>query len=184
MYVLKFITFLMAWFGTTYGLGDVHTSVASVARLVEAENLLIHSLQDYVDREEGRLQEIKKYIGSWDPVQTNYIHNPLNSYHFLRRLTQEFKSLQNNLHEDHTKAIRANLTSLRESVEVPVEADVNGAAFAIVRLQQFYPGEGKDMVQSDRQGRSINLKNSAASCLGLRRSAFNCMGLDLEEKLY
>lgn len=41
------------------GLGDVHTSAATVARLVEAEEEVIRALQDYIDKEENRLAAIR-----------------------------------------------------------------------------------------------------------------------------
>ena len=49
-----------AGLGYTHGLGDVHTSAASVARLVEAEQGVVAALQDYMTREDARLQVIRR----------------------------------------------------------------------------------------------------------------------------
>lgn len=47
--------------GHTHGeLGDVHTSAASVARLVEAEQGVVAALQDYLGLEEARLEAIRR----------------------------------------------------------------------------------------------------------------------------
>lgn len=46
--------------GHTHGLGDVHTSAASVARLVEAEESVVAALQDYVAQEDARLEVIRR----------------------------------------------------------------------------------------------------------------------------
>ncbi|MPC72598.1 hypothetical protein E2C01_066910 [Portunus trituberculatus] len=48
--------------GYTQGLGDVHTSAASVARLVEAEQAVVAALQDYVTKEDARLEVIRRYV--------------------------------------------------------------------------------------------------------------------------
>lgn len=46
--------------GNTHGeLGDVHTSAASVASLVETEQTVVAALQDYLVREEARLEAIR-----------------------------------------------------------------------------------------------------------------------------
>lgn len=51
---------MMAPSGNTHGeLGDVHTSAVSVARLVEAEETVVAALQDYLVREEARLEAIR-----------------------------------------------------------------------------------------------------------------------------
>ncbi|KAG7163500.1 Prolyl 4-hydroxylase subunit alpha-2-like 1 [Homarus americanus] len=138
--------------GRTWGLGDVHTSVATVAQLVEAEHHVISTLQEYLDKEEERLNTIRKYIGSWQGGQADYVHNPINSYHFLRRLTQEYTTVQDALYDTSLQAVRENITWLRESVDQPVEADVNGAAYALVRLQHIYDLNMNDLVEGDILG--------------------------------
>lgn len=50
--------------------------------------------------------------------------------------------------------LQHNLSSLRgEGVEVPREADLNGAAFALVRLQDTYNLTVEDLVHGDIWGR-------------------------------
>lgn len=48
--------------------------------------------------------------------------------------------------------MRANLTSLRNGVDVPEEADLNGAAWALVRLQDTYNLSVNDLVEGEILG--------------------------------
>lgn len=49
--------------------------------------------------------------------------------------------------------MRSNLTLLRQSTDVPVEADVNGAAYALVKLQDTYNLTLDDLVEGDILGK-------------------------------
>ena len=44
------------------GMGDVHTSAESVAKLVSAESSIIKTLKTYIEEEEERLGKIKKWV--------------------------------------------------------------------------------------------------------------------------
>ncbi|XP_042231301.1 prolyl 4-hydroxylase subunit alpha-2-like [Homarus americanus] len=170
--------------GRTWGLGDVHTSVATVAQLVEAEHHVISTLQEYLDKEEERLNTIRKYIGSWQGGQADYVHNPINSYHFLRRLTQEYTTVQDALYDTSLQAVRENITWLRESVDQPVEADVNGAAYALVRLQHIYDLNMNDLVEGDILGTKAIQELSADDCLRLGQQSFNNLEFELSKQWY
>lgn len=57
---LVMVALLVTKGGLVLGLGDVHTSAVTVAQLVETEHLVIDVLQDYISKEEIRLQAIKR----------------------------------------------------------------------------------------------------------------------------
>ncbi|XP_037790270.1 prolyl 4-hydroxylase subunit alpha-2-like [Penaeus monodon] len=167
------------------GLGDVHTSAATVARLVEAEEEVIRALQDYIDKEENRLAAIRGYINDWHRgSEADYVHNPINSYHFLRRVTQEFPALRNALRDTATRALRANLTSLRNGVDVPEEADLNGAAWALVRLQDTYNLSVNDLVEGEILGTKAVKELSVDDCFRLGQQSFNNLEFKLSKEWY
>nr|XP_045593803.1 prolyl 4-hydroxylase subunit alpha-2-like [Procambarus clarkii] len=169
---------------TTWSLGDVHTSAVTVAQLVEAENSVIHVLQDYVDKEEARLRVIRQYIGSWRGGQENYLQHPINSYHLLRRLTHEFDAVQAALNDSSAEAVRANLGGLRGRVELPSEVDVNGAAYALVRLQYTYNLSLDDLVEGDILGNKAIQMLSADDCLRISQQSFNNLEFELSDQWY
>lgn len=168
----------------TIGLGDVHTSAATVAQLVEAEEAVILTLQDYIRKEETRLQTIKQYIGSWGGGQTDYVHNPINSFHLLRRLTNEYDPVRSALFDTSSAAVRANITLLRDGVEAPEQADVNGAAFALVRLQDTYNLTVDDIVEGDIKGTKAIRELSAEDCFLMGQQSFNNLEFDLSSRWY
>ncbi|XP_066962228.1 prolyl 4-hydroxylase subunit alpha-1-like [Macrobrachium rosenbergii] len=165
-------------------LGDVHTSAATVAQLVENEAAVILTLKDYIRKEEERLQTIKQYVESWGGEDADYVSNPINSYHFLRRLTHDYSPVKNALHDTTTKAVRANITLLRESVDVPVEADVNGAAYALVRLQDTYGLALDDIVEGDIKGTKAIQELTADDCFRLGHQSFKNLEFDLSSQWY
>ncbi|XP_050712777.1 prolyl 4-hydroxylase subunit alpha-2-like isoform X2 [Eriocheir sinensis] len=176
---------VLAASGDTHGeLGDVHTSAASVARLVEAEQTVVAALQDYLAREEARLEAIRGYIAGWRGGAADYVHNPLNSYFFLWRLTKEFPAVLDALDPTPTEELRHNLSSLRGGVEVPREADLNGVAFALVRLQDTYNLTVDDLVQGDIWGRKAVHVLSADDCFRLGQQSFNNLEFGLSEQWY
>ncbi|KAK7078193.1 hypothetical protein SK128_014422, partial [Halocaridina rubra] len=125
-----------------------------------------------------------RYIGSWGGEKTAYVHNPINSYHFLRRLAHDFSSVQDALIDTFTKAVRENITFLRDGVGTPVEADVNGAAYALVRLQDTYDLAVDDLVEGDINGDKAVQELSAEDCLRLGEQSFHNLEFDLSNKWY
>ncbi|KAK4317544.1 hypothetical protein Pmani_011388 [Petrolisthes manimaculis] len=168
----------------TVGLGDVHTSAVTVAQLVQTEHVVIDILQDYITKEENRLEAIKRYVESWEEGEADYVNNPINSYLFLRRLTQEYHTVLDALHHTTTLDVRSNLTLLRESTDVPVEADVNGAAYALVKLQDTYNLTLDDLVEGDIMGRKAVHVLSASDCFRLAQQSFNNLEFELSEMWY
>ncbi|XP_045111917.1 prolyl 4-hydroxylase subunit alpha-2-like [Portunus trituberculatus] len=170
--------------GYTQGLGDVHTSAASVARLVEAEQAVVAALQDYVTKEDARLEVIRRYVESWRGSAADYVHNPINSYFFMRRLTQDFLPVQDALHPPSTADLHENMSSLRGNLNLPEETDLNGVAFALVRLQDTYNLTVDDLVEGDIRGRKAVQVLSADDCFRLGQQSFNNLEFDLSEQWY
>lgn len=169
---------------TAWALGEVHTSAVTVAQLVEAENSVTHALQEYVKKEETRLGTIKQYIRSWQGGLVDYVHNPINSFHLLRRVTKEYHAVQESLHDTFAEAVLANLRVLRESVQLPVEADLNGAAYALVRLQHIYNLSIDDLIDGHIRNKKAIQMLSADDCLRMAQQSFNNLEFELSEKWY
>lgn len=47
--------------GTAWGIGEVHTSVAAVGRLAEAEERVVALLTEYLNSEEQRMETVRRY---------------------------------------------------------------------------------------------------------------------------
>ncbi|ROT65686.1 Prolyl 4-hydroxylase subunit alpha-2 [Penaeus vannamei] len=125
------------------------------------------------------------YINDWHRGSAvDYVHNPINSYHFLRRVTQEFPALKNALRDTATRALRANLTSLRNGVDVPEEADLNGAAWALVRLQDTYNLSVNDLVEGEILGTKAVKELSVDDCFRLGQQSFNNLEFKLSKAWY
>ena len=62
MEYVKEILILMLFIKNVFGMGEVHTSVESVARLVSIEDSIIKTLEDYLRQEEERINTIKRLV--------------------------------------------------------------------------------------------------------------------------
>lgn len=64
--------------------------------------------------------------------------NPINAYLLVKRLTTDWKRIEELITEDVGKAFVANITTSRNDLKFPTDEDLNGAAVALMRLQDTY----------------------------------------------
>lgn len=67
-----------------------------------------------------------------------YLSNPINAYLLVKRLTTDWKKVEELITEDVGKSFVANITSSRSDLKFPTDEDLNGAAVALMRLQDTY----------------------------------------------
>lgn len=67
-----------------------------------------------------------------------YLSNPINAYLLVKRLTTDWKRVEELITEDVGKAFVANITISRSDLKFPTDEDLNGAAVALMRLQDTY----------------------------------------------
>lgn len=84
-------------------------------------------MEDYLREHE----EASKNIGQ-------YLSNPINAYLLVKRLTTDWKRVEELITEDVGKAFVANITHSRNDLKFPTDEDLNGAAVALIRLQDTY----------------------------------------------
>jgi len=67
-----------------------------------------------------------------------YLSNPINAYLLVKRLTTDWKKVEELITEDVGKSFVANITNSRSDLKFPTDEDLNGAAVALMRLQDTY----------------------------------------------
>ncbi|KAF2367394.1 Prolyl 4-hydroxylase alpha-subunit N-terminal [Trinorchestia longiramus] len=165
------------------GIGDVHTSVAAVAKLATAEDQVVAVLRHHLQQEEKRLSTIRRYVDSWLELGKVGISNPIAGYHLLKRVTLDYNAVLDALDSDIGWAgVRRNLTSLKDGLLLPQEEDVNGAALALVKLQDIYDLPFDDLLQ----GRILDAPQApqltASDCLRLGQQSFTNLEFELGER--
>lgn len=85
------------------------------------------NVEDYAREHEEASQNIQQYLS-----------NPINAYLLVKRLTTDWKRVEELITEDVGKAFVANITTSRNDLKFPTDEDLNGAAVALMRLQDTY----------------------------------------------
>ena len=123
------------------------TSSTDLQGLIVTETELVNKLQEYIEEEASRLDKLRKVIKQYESLrddavlgQERFVGNPLNSFLLIKRLTSDWKTLQNMLDGAAGEKLFANLTEQRDSLGLkwPSDEDLNGAAVGLMRLQDTY----------------------------------------------
>lgn len=69
---------------------------------------------------------------------TTYLSNPINAYLLTKRLTSDWREVEKSMTLDVGKSFIQNVTSYRETLKFPSDEDLQGAAIALMRLQDMY----------------------------------------------
>lgn len=69
---------------------------------------------------------------------TAYVSNPINAYLLTKRLTTDWKQVENLMEHDVGTEYVQNITQYRNILKFPSDEDLNGAAVALLRLQDTY----------------------------------------------
>jgi prolyl 4-hydroxylase len=70
-------------------------------------------------------------------IGPNYVTNPVNAYLLIKRLTSDWQHVESMMRENSADAFLTNITEKRAAnqVKYPDDADLTGAAVALLRLQ-------------------------------------------------
>jgi prolyl 4-hydroxylase len=105
----------------------------------------------------------------------DYIANPLNSYLLIKRLTSDWSYVESLMRNNMADVFLTNISSQRDSnnAKFPDDEDLKGAAIALMRLQDTYRLETRDMAQGKIQGVKRADELQAHDCFELGRIAYN-----------
>lgn len=85
------------------------------------------NVEDYAREHEEASRNIQQYLS-----------NPINAYLLVKRLTTDWKRVEELITQDVGKSFVANITNSRSDLKFPTDEDLNGAAVALMRLQDTY----------------------------------------------
>lgn len=164
--------------GPSSSKGELFTALSDLQSLVYHERDVVNTLRKYVTEETERLEEIKKHVEDYrahnqealkDPQQ--YLANPVNSYLLIKKFTIDWEELQDLIKKNHAVQAMNNISSLSGSF--PTGEDLNGAAAALMRLQDTYKLDTKSMASGEFGGVKVAAEMSTQDCYDLGRVAYN-----------
>ena len=160
----------------------IFTSSTDLQGLIVTETELVNKLQEYIEEEASRLDKLKRVIKQYEILrdeavqsEERFVGNPLNSFLLIKRLTSDWKTLQNMLDGAAGEKLFANLTEQRDShgLKWPSDEDLNGAAVGLMRLQDTYRLDTDSLARGILNGHHYGPVLSAHDCFELGRQAYN-----------
>ncbi|XP_043212723.1 prolyl 4-hydroxylase subunit alpha-1-like isoform X3 [Amphibalanus amphitrite] len=177
MRVLAFIAPLLA---ASVCHGEIFTALVDMEHLAYTERELLGMLDRAIQAEEQKIQTLKKYMEQYQRVnrelvdnQEAYLHNPVNAYLVVKRLAADWKIVQGVITENVGSKFVENITQVSESLRIPDDEDLNGAAMALIRLQDTYRLNTADIASGEIQGSRLKRQLTAGDCFELGRQSYN-----------
>ncbi|XP_040578675.1 prolyl 4-hydroxylase subunit alpha-1 [Lepeophtheirus salmonis] len=165
----------------TSGSDGIFTSNEDLRQLIYTKSVVLQSVEKYIKEEESRIQRLKgyveqynKYLGSADGHEEDFVSNPLNSFILIKKLTSDFNDVYDLIKEtSNLNKFSENITDSRESNKWPTDEDLKGAASALIRLQEVYKINTRDMRNGRLNGVDYGPQLTAHDCFELGRQTYN-----------
>ncbi|VEN58775.1 unnamed protein product [Callosobruchus maculatus] len=159
---------------------EVFTALADLEDLLNTEAVLIHSLENYIRAEEVKIDLLKSYADIYNKQHNkatedveSYVANPLNAYTLVKRMTTDWQEVESLILTDVSKDYMANITYAKENMKFPTDEDLNGAAAAVIRLQDTYRLDTASLARGELNGVKYSSELTAADCFELGRQSYN-----------
>ncbi|CAF0822451.1 unnamed protein product [Rotaria sp. Silwood1] len=148
------------------------TSTTHLTHLLKTEIALAKTLETYLEQEYERLDHIEKFINiikdEIRQAQGNeeyYFGNPVNSYLFIKHLTNDWNNIEETLPTDFTKDITNKWI-------FPTFEDYTGSAIGLMRLQDTYKLNTSQLANGELSSKFKSKRLSALECYDLGRVAY------------
>ncbi|XP_060646476.1 prolyl 4-hydroxylase subunit alpha-1 [Drosophila nasuta] len=167
---------LLSWHGVR---GEVYTALAEMEELLETESVLISNLEGYIRVQEDKLSYLKNKMDEYQREHadassdiTAYVSNPINAYLLTKRLTTDWRQVENLMEHDVGTDFVQNLTQYRNVLKFPSDEDLNGAAVALLRLQDTYQLDTSSVARGKLNGIQYSTAMSSDDCFELGRQSY------------
>lgn len=139
--------------------GELFTALAEMEEVLETEAVLISNLENYISAQEQKLIFLRRKISEYHREHneaavdvTSYLSNPVNAYLLTKRLTVDWRQVEDVMTYDVGGSFVSNITKYREVLKFPTDEDLNGAAVALTRLQDTYKLDTHKVAQGELNG--------------------------------
>ncbi|GAB1610055.1 prolyl 4-hydroxylase subunit alpha-1-like isoform X1 [Argonauta hians] len=156
---------------------EVFTAVVELEKALETEQEIATLLKDYIASEEARLQHLKSLAVDYDRHSAHalanpehYLGNPVNAFLLVKRFTVDWDKDFYLLRDNITNELVSTIETKRQLL--PDYEDLNGAAAALLRLQDTYQLETSDIARGEVGGVKTQ-ELTAEECFELGRYAYS-----------
>nr|DBA32365.1 TPA: hypothetical protein GDO54_000164 [Pyxicephalus adspersus] len=139
----------------------MYSSMTNIQQALETEKVLIEHLGTYLQEESYRLNDLNRFyekVREFHEKARTPVSDPVVAYTLLKRLQSEWTNVVNNLEAgDNIKVLKDGYEKLER--HLPILEDVEGAARALMRLQDVYALNVKDLAKGVFQSGPESLYN-------------------------
>ncbi|XP_012276583.1 prolyl 4-hydroxylase subunit alpha-2 [Orussus abietinus] len=178
--VITTLTVVIVALGVQNANAELYTALADMEELLETEAVLIGTLNGYIEVQEKRLDTLRRNVDEYarehEEASRNiqqYLSNPINAYLLIKRLTTDWKRIEELITQDVGNSFVENITNSRSDIKFPSDEDLNGAAVALMRLQDTYKLETAQIARGVLNGVQYSTGLTAGDCFELGRQSYN-----------
>ncbi|KAM6447726.1 prolyl 4-hydroxylase subunit alpha-3 isoform 1-T1 [Liasis olivaceus] len=128
---------------------ETFTSMLSIRRALGTERALLRHLRTYLEDEGKRLRDLNRFyqkIQALHQGASGTMANPLLAYALIKRLQSDWRNVVYSMEGgENIQALKINYHRLEENL--PLFEDLEGAARALMRLQDVYALSVKDLAK-------------------------------------
>lgn len=163
---------------------DIFSSTAHLQSLLHLERHLVTTLHNYVEKTESKLNEVRRYLNLfYDSYQEvleekvpmsggdEMVGHPLQAFQLVKRLAVDWGFVRRAMATNDWLPIR-KLTHDYHKL-MPTKDDLQGAALALVRLQDTYKMNMTDLARGNVLGMPQGTVLTARDLLYLGKQSFN-----------
>ncbi|KAH1012127.1 hypothetical protein HUJ05_011340 [Dendroctonus ponderosae] len=159
---------------------EVYTAMVDLEDLLDTEHVLIDTVENYIKAEEQKIDLLKRYVAIYQRQQKkaredaqSYLSNPINAYTLVKRLTADWTQVEALVNTNMNADTLANISYVKQNMKFPTDEDLNGAAVALMRLQDTYRLDTSSLARGELNGVKYSAELSAADCFELGRQSYN-----------
>lgn len=159
---------------------QLFTALADMEEVFETESVLITNLDGYILAQERKIDFLKKKVMEYQREHAEaskdvsaYLLNPINAYLLTKRLTSDWKDIEQIMTMDVGSQFLNNITDYRDVLKFPTDEDLIGAANALIRLQDTYNLDTASLARGELNGVQYSTSMSSEDCFEIGRQMYN-----------
>ncbi|BFF93085.1 prolyl 4-hydroxylase subunit alpha-2 [Drosophila madeirensis] len=157
---------------------EFYSSVHEMTKVFGYEQKMLQHMQKFVADNQSKLDFLRARLGEFEQERneaqhwgTAYFESPLNQYLLSKRLTVDWRRVENLMDADTGQKPLERLLKLRRNPSMPNASELEGAIDGLLRLQFVYRLEAKHLAKGILDGVNHGTHLSPEHCLDIARLA-------------
>uniref|UniRef100_A0A3B1JQN5 procollagen-proline 4-dioxygenase n=1 Tax=Astyanax mexicanus TaxID=7994 RepID=A0A3B1JQN5_ASTMX len=177
-WVTNAIFLVFKYFLLMFSITYLPLQLGQMTDLLFTERELVQSLKEYIQAEESKLAAVKRWADKLEVLTRastsdpeGFLAHPVNAYKLVKRLNTEWSELESLVLHDPSDGFISNISVHRQVF--PDQEDENGAAKALMRLQDTYNLDSESFSKGKLPGVRYNAFLTVDDCFDMGKTAYN-----------